>query len=381
MGKDVPVGRGIGMLIYIFMLVLVIGVFVYRELRVSSYTSRMAYAVAEQPKGMLILMFVILLFISTFRADHIGADHERYVLLFQDVGKTGTLYFAKNGEIGYVLLNKIAHFFSNEGYCLNFFVTIIFLTGCYIYIKRCIDPSYWSMAVLVIVLHPYLYIQSTFNAMRQCCAMGIVMIAGCLLQQKRKFWFVVLCIVAATFHKSAIVMLLLLVIYNIPWNKMLHQIIAVSMLVINFLQTEKLIAYIASWLNYDMYSSYEASVLDNKVYTLFIGAVLLILLYKYDKLYVNAEEKLFVDIYLLSMSFLLFAVTNDMLYRIYMYMALLSLPGITIISKNASRFVAPAAIVRYLYVAYYACFYIGYIGLLWFNQNEHYVPFLFVWNV
>lgn len=368
------------MFVYVFMLILVLGTFIYSEGIASTGSGQVHCAEAKGSKSMLILVFAILLFISTFRADRIGADHEKYVALFRSIESAGTLYFAQNGEIGYVFLNKIAHFISENSYSLNFVVTFLLLFGYYVYIKNFVEPSYWWMALMVFVLHPYLYIQSSFNAMRQCCAMGIVMFATYFLHKEKKLRFVILCVAAGTFHKSALAMILLLVIYFIPWNKMLHQLIAVVMFMINILPTEKLMALIASVLKYDVYSSYEASILNNKAYTLFIAVVIMVLLSKYDKLYTIPKEKLCVDIYLLSMSFLLFAVKNDMLYRVYMYLALLSVPGITVICKNAFRFVRPSTLVKYLYVGYYACFYIGYIGLLVINQNEHYVPFLFLWN-
>lgn len=368
------------MFVYVFFLVMMLTIFVYREMVLSRAGSAMLQHKGKTQKTMLYIVLAILLFIATFRADHIGADHRGYVLLFQSIENTGTLYFAQNGEVGYVLLNRIAHSISSAGPALNFFVAVILIIGFYIYVTRQVEPSYWWMAILIFVLHPYLYIQSTFNAMRQCCAMGIIMLAACALERGKHLRFVLLTVIAATFHKSALTMLLLLVIRIVPWRDLYLKLIALVMVALNFLPTEGLVSALASVLGYEGYANYETSFLNNKIYVLFIVVVLFALLSQYDKLYSSPQEKMSVDIYLLSLMFLLLAVKNDMLYRIYIYLAFLSIPGATIICKNAKRFVTPAAVVKYLYVGYYSGFYIGYVALLWINQNQRYVPFQFVWN-
>lgn len=369
------------MFIYIFLLVMVLTIFLYREMVLARAGSAMLYHKSKPPKAMLYMVMGILLFIATFRADHIGADHNNYVTLFQSIPDAGTLYFVRNGEVGYVLLNKIAYFFSGEAYSLNFFAALVLMIGFVVYARKHVDPSYWWMALLIFVLHPYLYIQSTFNAMRQGCAMGVAMLAMCVLKKEKIFWFVVLTVAAGTFHKSAYSMLLLLIVRKMNWSAALHKVIAFAMFILNFLPTSSLIAVLSSALGYDGYTSYEASFLNNKLYVVFVAVLLFTLLQKYDKLYLSKDEKLFVDLFLLSVTFLLIAVKNDMFYRIYIYLAYLSIPGITIICKNAKRFISPAAIVRYTFVAYYTSFYVGYLALLWLNQNERYIPFQFIWNI
>ena len=54
----------------------------------------------------------------------------------------------------------------------------------------------------------------------------------------------------------------------------------------------------------------------------------------YSELYKSKEEKVLVDLFILSLVFLIFAVQNDMLYRVYIVLAFISIPGITIICKN-----------------------------------------------
>ena len=94
----------------------------------------------------------------------------------------------------------------------------------------------------------------------------------------------------------------------------------------------------------------------------------------YDKICESRMQRIFVNLYIFSLCFLMLAVENDIVYRLYIAMAYASLPAVPIII-NAMRKYKYGNLVKWGYIGYYAAFYIGYIYLLYENNNPDYIPF------
>lgn len=310
----------------------------------------------------------MLLFISAFRAEHIGSDHLNYVNAFHHIEEYGDAYFT---EKGYVLLNKLAISIGGGTTTLTFLVSFFLIFSFSFYIKKYVQPDYCLFAALIFAFQPYLFIQSSFNIMRQGCAASIVMFSVPFLFDKKWIKYIIAIIVAATFHESALALLFLILVRKSEFTAGSFRFIAVACFIINCSGIVKLIIGLLPL--YSVYGNYEASVLNFKPYVLAILIVIFYFTSIYDELYRNKNEKFFVDLFLFGLAFMILAVQNDMLYRVYIYLAFISVPGITIICKNMKN----KRFIEWCFTLYYCFFYIGNVSLWYINKVYSYVPFQF----
>lgn len=215
--------------------------------------------------------------------------------------------------------------------------------------------------------------------MRQGCAAAFLLFAIPFLYQKKWLRYILLVLIAGTMHRSAFFFLILVFLRNRNFKpKIIRILAAVSFIcnVTNFGQilfqiTQKIFGY------GNVGIGYEASFLNFKPYVMLIFILVLFLTGKYEMLSKSDREQFFVNLFLLSLVFLIFAVQNDILYRVYIYLAMISIPGITVICKNLKSefplFECGAA-------CYYGCFYLGYIYMWYRNQDSHYYPYMSVFS-
>ena len=189
------------------------------------------------------------------------------------------------------------------------------------------------------------------------------------------------------FHKSAIICLLCLPFYFINLKANTWRLIAVFSFIISCVLTPHVITYFAGMIGYNTYGDYKPSALNFPVYIIFIVLYIFFLCDSYDIFEDDREMKFFVDIYLFSLCILLFAVKNDMIYRIRLYFVFVSLPAIPFIlqkyssSRTISRLGNEHLSINNIFVGlhylYYLFFYWGYLALLALNNNTQYIPFCF----
>lgn len=349
------------MTVYLFIFFLVLLAYLYKR----------KYDVNKH-QNLQILGFIIFIlwFVSAFRAENIGTDHPNYNLSFYQIGITGDDYFS---EKGYVLLNHILYFIWDDPIILSITVTSLLIFSYAKYVQNFVPMRYWIFAILIFAFQPYLYIQTTFNAMRQCCATAFVIFSIPALINRRWLKFILILALGWTFHHSALFFILLIIVRTINITPKKIIVFAVIVLSLNLLGVFHIFFDILN--SYQVYKKYEESVLNIKPYVLFIFCTMLYFTTKYYELYKNETEKFFIDIFLLSLGVLIIAVQNDILYRIYMIFAFLSVPGIAIICKNLYT---KTPIIENLFVMYYCCFYIGYASLWVMNNDRKYYPFEFV---
>lgn len=329
------------------------------------------------------LVFLVLYFVSSLRADIIGSDHQVYVNIFYSISRSGFAY-DYGYEKGYVLLNMLANFFSNHYVALSFVINFLIFTSVYCYINKFVESRYKDVAVLIFFLNPYLYIQSTFNILRQGCATAVLLFAMHYLCEKKWIQYMFLVLVAAQFHKASYVFLLLVVFRIIKWKRSYFIILSTVAFIMNMvLDNDAFLRYIADILGYSGYVGFGKSMFDFKLYAFFIYGIVIFFSLHYEQLYVNQEEKFFIDLYLASLSMLPVFVKNDAAYRIYIILVFLSIPAVSFICKNFNHEMKRKQyiVIRLSYFMYYVAFFSAFFMKLMYDDDSFYIPFKFFWQV
>lgn len=327
------------------------------------------------------LVLLVLYFVSSFRADIIGTDHMNYVNIFHSISKSGFVY---GYEKGYVLLNMLAGFFSDHYVVLSLVINFLIFTSVYCYINKFVESRYKGLAVFIFFLNPYLYIQSTFNVLRQGCATAVLLFAMYYLYEKKWMQYVFLVLVAAQFHKVSYAFLLMIVFRMIKWKKSYFFVLSTVTFIMNLvLDSDVFLKYIADVLGYSGYVGFGKSMFDFKLYAFFIYGIVIFFALHYEQLYVDKKEKFFTDLYLVSLSMLPVFVKNDAAYRIYIILVFLSIPAVSSICKNFNheRKRRQYIGIRVSYFMYYIAFFSAFFLKAMYVHDTCYVPFQFFWQV
>ena len=296
-------------------------------------------------------------------------------------------------EKGYVLLNRFIGLFTHNYVCLALTVNIILFIPLYKFIKKHVSTEYWGLCVFVFTANPYMFVQSTFNVLRQTCATGIILWGMSLLlddskSRKNVFSFLLIILLAAQFHRMAYIYATIPILLNIKWKKNYWYILMNISVFMNFIGMRFVARYIFRILHFnEEYLRAPATTLNNPVYILFVYCVILFIIWHYEAVAAKSpRKKQMIDFYIASLCFLIVALSNDEFYRGYMVLAFCSLPAIpvicdaTLIGVGKIRIKHEEFFIRKLYVLYYFFFYIGYIALLAIKHNTSYVPFRFFFN-
>ena len=339
---------------------------------------------------------VLLLLISSLRNEQIGDDYHRYVVYFDLIGRTEDAYFK---EKGYVFYNYLLSLISSNYVTLAAGVNLLLFIPLFSHIKRNVEPKYWALCMLIFVANPYMYVQTTFNLLRQCCATGFILIA-CQFFKKKQFFPSIIgflfILIATQFHRSAILVVIFVLpcLLSIKWSATIWRFIFIFFLGINLSGgVEFVFQTIVSELFYEKYATYEASLLQHPAY-LFLCFMFFWWVTKiYDKLDPAMKEDFFVNMFLICMCILPVALKNDMIYRMRIYLQYMSLPGmVTILTFSGKENVSDADLaeeigdrrfnfddlVKQAYVMYYICFFIAYFIYLYLKNDVSYVPFKFI---
>ena len=321
-------------------------------------------------------MFLLWL-LSSLRSEYIGADYRRYVHYFRQIAVFKDAYFR---EKGYVYLNYLVSLISSHYVVLAGAINAMLFIPFYYYIRKNVDEKYYALALFLFIANPYTYVQTTFNILRQCCASGIILLAVNALRKNREKLFVVLVLCAYQFHRVSIGVLVLLLVRAVKWTKHKWCILAFVSFLLSILPISAIVNYAAGFFGYTGYATYEASLLNNPAYILLASFYVFVLCKYYNHLFCSENEKFFVDIFMFSSCFLLFAIRNDSFYRARIVFSLASIPAVPIIFKNRKKYKCLGIwgkIYQQLYLLYNAGFYCSYILYLFFMNKTAYVPFKF----
>lgn len=332
------------------------------------------------------LSLFYLFIISSLRDKSIGTDYRNYVEIFYWIISRGSSYV----ENGYVLLNKAVALFTHHYVGLAIAVNLMLFIPLYYFIKNRVPVHYWGLSIFVFTANPYMFVQATFNGLRQTCATGIVLIGMNVLlgKKKRKYsipFFLLTIILAAQFHRAAYILAIIPVVLLIKWKRTYWFFITIASVIINLVGARLMAAAVVYFFGFNVrYVDFEASLLNNPVYVLFVVVVIFYLLSHYEAYTaMGPEKKRSIDFYLFSLCMLIMALPNDIIYRVYIMLSFCAIPGISAVCESTRpgfsriRIKHEELLVERLYVLYYLFFNIGYIALLAINQNTSYVPFRF----
>lgn len=334
----------------------------------------------------LVISLLFLFVISTFRNEIIGTDYKNYIVAFETISKTGTYYMEK----GYVLLNVLVSHVTQKYYGIAFAVNLIFFTSFFYYIRNNVDSKYWDICLLVFLLNPYFFIQSTFNLMRQTCATGIVMIGLTSLLKKpcvkSVITYLLFILISAQFHRVSYFLVIIPVIFYFPWNKVYWLLMLLLSIIINYIGVNSFLSLFFVETNFNAgYANYEETYLNHPIFILLVSIFFIIILLRYEDCgFYRKKEKNILNLYLFSLCLLIIAVTNKMVYRVYVMFAFFSIPGVAVLFVNDESkkfgyyFRKDSIVLRSILIAYYICFYLGYVILLSINGDVNYIPFKFV---
>lgn len=87
--------------------------FIIISIPVIFYILQRAYS--SSAKALMKICFALLIIISSFRSEYIGADYHRYVTYFSMIANTGNAYFEEKGFVEFIyilsrVLNKCYFF-------------------------------------------------------------------------------------------------------------------------------------------------------------------------------------------------------------------------------------------------------------------------------
>ena len=339
----------------------------------------------NKEKVFFIIVLLILYFLSSFRSEQIGADYSVYTNIFKNVN---TYFNTYPIERGYMILNYIVSIFSKSYVALSLVINSVIFVGFYFFIKNNVEKKYYFWIVLIFILNPYLYIQSTFNVVRQTMAIFIFLFGMLNLNSeksslKKYILYLLCCILGAQFHSSCyIYMLLILFIKGVRWNRKKFIALLIISLICNFsLSNSTILYYISDFFGYKTYFGYAATRFNFPLFIIFVVGIALILIMNYDKIKVEKKEKVFLDTYIISLILLPTFAINDIMYRLYVGMVFISLPAIPVIlryckslSKRTVTFVGSS------YALYYGLMYLLFVMSILNSNNVRYIPFKFFWQ-
>lgn len=317
-----------------------------------------------------------------------GADALNYQAAFKAIQLYGTYYM----ERGFVLLNRLVSRITDQYSGMIIANNLLFFSPLYSYIKKYVAADYWPVCVFVILLQPYIFLQTTFNIVRQECAIGFIIMGMSMYltpSKSKKTYvlkhvaYILMCLIGAQFHRSAYFALAVPLFFFIKWDKKKWYILLSLSLICNVVNVSVLIQRVASFVGYDQYYDYRASLLNNPLYIVLMTAFILLLIQKYKRFTSSQGDKRLFDLYLFSLIMLIFAVSNDMVYRVYVMFSVIALPALPILTSKVGLFrirISDVTVSRGLgivYIAYYLCFFFGYLALLTINNNVAYIPYRF----
>ncbi len=159
----------------------------------------------------VILAFIPMVFIAALRKETVGLDTLVYKNAYYAINGSTNSWEERNWEKGYVVLNKIVGFISNNNAQVFFgVVSCIILIGCGIFIiENSEDINTFLPVFLFVTLNNYF---TSMVSLRQYCALAIGINSYTILKKdnsiKGYIKSLILIALALSFHNSAFVLLL-----------------------------------------------------------------------------------------------------------------------------------------------------------------------------
>lgn len=165
----------------------------------------------------LILSFILIILISSLRAESVGTDNPAYSEWYNSIDLNLSLYELITLNIidfepGFVILNYVIKSLDfNYNLALVFYSILVWgpIFYFYKYFK-----NYFYFVIFTLITLGYLFF--TFNGQRQAIAIGFIFLATKYLYEKKNIKFIISIIIATSFHFSAILFSTIYYIFKIP---------------------------------------------------------------------------------------------------------------------------------------------------------------------
>ncbi len=199
----------------------------------------------------IIPSFFILFFISAFRGDF-NTDYRNYTYLFELYNRYDLFDALQSGrtETGYIFLNRLIGFFTNDPLYLFIIVSFIILVCFYSQFNR--YSTYIWLSILMFVAVGSYY--PSFNIIRQVLAAAILFSGSKYLYERKLLKYLLVITVASLFHITSLIMIFFYFILNFKFRlKNIMFIFFMSIFLMLFLDN------IISFVQIHFYQTYSES--------------------------------------------------------------------------------------------------------------------------
>lgn len=161
-------------------------------------------------------IFLLLLLLSSFRKNIVGTDLPTYIDIFKKASILNfTDYLHTDMEKGYLIFNQLISYISIHERWFIFITSITIMSMIsYFILKQ--SKMIWLSYFLFITLGYYFM---TFNTLRQCIAMGILLCSLKKIEERKFFYFLSYYFIAILFHYTSCLFILLYFIYPVSINR------------------------------------------------------------------------------------------------------------------------------------------------------------------
>jgi len=210
----------------------------------------------------IFLSLFLIWIVIAFRALTVGSDTLTYAQLYGQLAAQNlsgsSLLELVNGrfELGYVLLNKFLYVITPNPRILLIFAATIEMIAIGYFINK-FSTSQSLSIILFITMN---FLAFSMNALRQCLALTLVVLAVAFLIENNDWMYLVMVIGASFFHKTALIMLILYPIWKMKLTKKIVIAIFLVTIVVIFL-FEKWFGFLTT--SIDSYNGYQASAIGD----------------------------------------------------------------------------------------------------------------------
>lgn len=148
-------------------------------------------------KSRLKVVAIALLVFLSIRYEY-GNDYANYKIIYDSVRRGGDSFGV---EIGYIVLSHIVPNF----YLLIFLISAFYIFVLYMFIKKEVATEYYFLALLILLLNPYLFLIN-LSAIRQTIAALIFILGIHYLLERNFFAYMFIVLIAFLLHRTSLVL-------------------------------------------------------------------------------------------------------------------------------------------------------------------------------
>lgn len=279
----------------------------------------------KKKKIIYIFLLIVLIFLSTFRAENVGTDYINYENIFKQI-MLGKLNFVDSKvEPIFFILCKFLSFFSSDPRIAIKCMSVITLTNIGYYTYH--NSKNYNLSLLIFVGLCHYFV--SFNIARQIMAFSIILLALHFLKHNKKIGSILL-IFAFFSHYSTIIWFIIIYLSKMKLSKKKLYII-ICLMPIALLVFSSLMPIIISYTNYSEYTSNIVGSRSVGYYIFIAFKIIIFVLYIFNfKISKSDEESnliffvMLFDIFI-SLSILLFPYMGRLIYTVEPYM-MISIP-------------------------------------------------------